>query len=485
MSASWWESLARWGRPATCGLAILAAGCSSVAEVHDDAMLRLHADLQQRGVADAAAASDVDPAAVRTAVAELLADGLCEADAVRIALLHNRDVRAAYERLGIAAADLVQAGLLHNPVLDAQALFFQGGGTELEFGIAQPIVDLFQRPLRQRVAAQEFAAAEARIAHELVHLVHSVRREFVRVRAAEQLVGMQQQALSAAVASHELMQQLYEAGNVTAPQLSAERIGEARARLALHDAERAAVEAREPLQRLLGLWGEATAWRLEDDLATGLAGEPLQGLDLVGVEARSVAASLDLRENLAHLQAAAERAGLVRWTSLFPEASLGVAALREPGDEWAVGPTLELELPVFDRGGPRVAAAQARVRELGHRHVQIAVEVRSVARLLRERLERLLVRERYVREELLPAQTQLLRETLQNYGAMQVGAFAVLDQKRQQLASARERLDNLRDAWLARIDLDELLAGSVPTEAMGAYWPGDAGGGAGPDRGGH
>lgn len=474
-------SLARWGRRATLAAAVAAAGCSSVAEVQDDAVARVAADLQQRGVADAAAGREFDVAEARRRADEWLADGLTEADAVRIALLHNRDVRAAYERLGIAAADLVQAGLLHNPVLDAHALFFQGGGAEVEFGIAQPIVDLFHRPLRQRVAAHELAAAEARIAHELVHLVHSVRREFVRVRAAQELVAMQRQALTAAVASHELMRQLYAAGNVTAPQLTAERIGEARARLMLHDAERAAVEAREPLHRLLSLWGEATAWTIDG----GLAGEPLQGVDLVGVEARSVAANLDLRENLAHLQAAAERAGLVRWTALFPEASLGVGALREPGDEWAVGPTLELELPVFDRGGPRVAAAAARVRELGHRHAQIAVEVRSVARLLRERLERLLVRERYVREELLPAHTQLLRETLQNYGAMQVGAFAVLDQKRQQLAAARERLDDLRDAWLARIDLDELLAGSVPTAAMGTFWPGNAGGGAGPDRGGH
>lgn len=448
-------------------LAVL-AGCANVAERRAEAVQTLRHDFAARTAAAAPVDADVDEAALREVIATVLEGELDEAAAVRLALLNNRDVRAAYERLGIAAADLVQAGLLHNPVFDAQALFFADGGTEIDLGLAQPFVDLFWRPLRERAAEHELQAEIAAVTHQLVHLASSVRREFVRVRAAQQLVAMQRLAVDTASASHELMRKLFDAGNVPAQSLTAERIVEARARLELDAAERAAAEAREPLSRLLGLWGRGTTWRVSGELAD----DPLGGIELDGVEARGVAASLDLRENRARIDAAAQRVGIADWESWLPGGSLGVAAMRERGGEWSVGPALELELPIFDDGSARSAAAAARLRTLLHRHVQIAVEVRSAARLLRDRLLRVQQRTIFLRQELLPAQDKLLHETLQNYNAMQIGVFEVLAQKQQQLAAAREHMSTLRDAWLTRIDLEELLAGSVPADAMTTYWPG-------------
>ena len=455
--------------------------CANVAEQRDAAVQSLREDFAARTGTEAPEQATVNAPVVQAALATMLEDDLDEATAVRIALLNNRNVRAAYERLGIAAADLVQAGLLHNPVFDAEAIFFLEGGTELDLSLAQPFVDLFWRPLRQRVAEHQLAAQIAAVTHELVHLTSAVRREFVSVRAAQQLVEMQRLAVDAAVASHELMRKLFDAGNVPPQRLTAERIVEARARLELDAAERAAIEAREPLSRLLGLWGKDILWTIVGELGV----EPLAGLDLGGVEGRSIAASLDLCENRALIDAAAQRAGLVEWQSLWPEGMLGPAAMREPGDGWGVGATFELELPIFDDGRARIAAADAQLRMLLHRHVQIAVETRSAARLLRDRLMRLDQRARYLQHELLPAQDKLLHETIQNYNAMQIGAFEVLAQKQQQLAASREHMTTLRDTWLTRIDLEELLAGSVPNDAMTTFWPGAGAAAAGPESQGH
>ena len=49
----------------------------------------------------------------------LLKGKLTADDAVQIALLNNRDLQAVYSDLGVAQADLVQAGLLSNPIFDA------------------------------------------------------------------------------------------------------------------------------------------------------------------------------------------------------------------------------------------------------------------------------------------------------------------------------------------------------------------------------
>ena len=107
------------------------------------------------------------------------------------------------------------------------------------------------------------------------------------------------------------------------------------------------------------------------------------------------------------------------------------------------------------------------------------------SRLLRDRIVRLDQRARYLQLELLPAQDKLLHEIIQNYNAMQIGAFEVLVQKQQQLAAAREHMTTLRDTWLTRIDLEELLAGSVPNDAMTTFWPGAGAAAAGPEPQGH
>src|SRR5436190_20445703 len=93
----------------------LLLGCSSVdpaasfPDVEAVARERLGARLHWiRGTAE--------DAEVDRKVKDLLAAPLPVEAAVQIALLNNRTLQATYEELGVAQADLVQAGLLKNPV---------------------------------------------------------------------------------------------------------------------------------------------------------------------------------------------------------------------------------------------------------------------------------------------------------------------------------------------------------------------------------
>ena len=52
-------------------------------------------------------------------VGSLLKKKLTADDAVQIAMLNNRDLQAVYSDLGVAQADLVQAGLFKNPIFEA------------------------------------------------------------------------------------------------------------------------------------------------------------------------------------------------------------------------------------------------------------------------------------------------------------------------------------------------------------------------------
>lgn len=446
--------------PTVLPTALLLAACASADPAHDQRTVQT--SLVERAAVTLPESADLAVGASDDDVLALLQQPLQQETAVRLALLHNHRVRALQQRLGIARADLVQAGLLRNPSLDLDARFVEGGGTDLEFGLSQPVLELFLRPLRQNLAAHEFTAAKLRITDELVHLVFSVRRAFVEAQAAQQLVDLHRQALVAATAAHELTVELHAAGNVTDQALAVERVFESRVRLDLAAAELQARQAREPLQNLLGLWGTLTDWTI----ANTLPDEPLQDVELAHVERRAVAASLDLAAHRAGLEALAQEAGLDSWRGLFPDLQLGPNGIRIPGGTWGFGPRVQFELPLFDAGTTRDTKNRARLAAGLHEHVQLGVEVRSAARLLRERATLLAEQARFLRTTHLPHRAEVVRTTLQVYNAMQIGVFDVLQQKQLQLADQRDHTATLRAAHLAALDLRQLLAGSQPGTAL-------------------
>lgn len=400
-----------------------------------------------------------DPA-IPGPVAELLRRPLTEENAIRVAILNNRKVRAAYEELGIARAELVQAGLLANPVFGAHATLMHEGA-EIELGISKSLLDVFLRPMRRCVAEAELAAAEASVARTLVQLVADVRRAFVRARAAERVAALRRDVAASAAASRDLMRKLHAAGNETDPRLTTEEIAAERAVSERDDAASAVRLAREPMNVLLGLSRGSLDWTL--------AGELPEAVDAVAtpadVEARAVAASLDRLEAEARIVAAARQAGLVRRRSGFTVFDVGVDAMRDATDgTWGLGPSVTAALPLFDQGQAQVAAARATFRRRVAEGAALEVELRSAARHLEEHARRTRERVRHLRDVVLPLRARLVREVVQYYNAMQIGAFEVLDAKQRETEARREHVEALEDAWLARIDLEELLAGALVRE---------------------
>jgi cobalt-zinc-cadmium efflux system outer membrane protein len=293
--------------------------------------------------------------------------------------------------------------------------------------------------------------------------VYDVRRAFVGVRAAERLLAVEREVLRAAQASVDLMGELHRAGNVTDPELTSEELGLARAKLAVARAEAGLVDAREPLNELLGLWGDAVNWTVDGALPE----DPTAGLDLEHVESRAIQSSLMLAGVRSDASAEARRLGLVGWEAILDPGEVGLVAKREvDGGDWGLGPALGFNLPLFDSGGARRAAVTAALEASLADHVAGAVRVRSAARRLRERSAALADQVRFIRAEELPKSKRLVRETLRNY----IGAFGVFVARQQEIESMQNYVETLREAWTARIDLEELLAGSyresrVETEA--------------------
>ena len=99
-------------------------------------------------------------------------DGLTSQEAVSIALWNSPSFQATLADLGIARADLVEAGLLRNPVF---SLLFPVGPKQLEWTLQFPIDALWQRPQRVAAAQLNAQAVGERLVWDALTLVAQTR----------------------------------------------------------------------------------------------------------------------------------------------------------------------------------------------------------------------------------------------------------------------------------------------------------------------
>jgi len=401
--------------------------------------------------------TDLD-AQVAQKVRRLLAAKLTADAAVQVALLNNRDLQATYAELGVAQADLVQAGLLRNPIFDGAATFpLTGGSPALELGVAMGFLDIFYLPLRKRVAAAQFADAKLQVTGAVLDFAATVRAAFYRHQANEQMLELLQTIGQALAASLEVAQRLHDAGNITDLDLARERALLEDAKVQLRAAETTVRQSREQLNTVMGLWGEQTAWHTDRRLPD-ISQQPLP---VDGLETRVLRQSLDLASARQQMRVAGEQLGVTRATALVPEADLGVKAEREEG-AWEVGPTLEFPIPLFDQGQARLGLALTELRRAQQAYYALGVEIRAAARTLRERLQGDRDRALYYRDIVLPLRERIVNETQLQYNAMQIGPLDLLRAREQQIQTAVAYVETLLDYWVTHTHLGQLLSGRLP-----------------------
>ena len=391
-------------------------------------------------------------------VRSLLKGRLTVDESVQIALLNNRYLQAIYSDLGVAQADLVQAGLLSNPVFNAGVFFpVSGGRPDLELNVVMNFLDLFYRPLRERVAAAQFEETKLRVTGSVLDFAAQVRAAFYAHQANEQMLEMRQTILQSLMASYEVTRRLHEAGNITDLELNRERALAETAKLDLRSAEMAERQTREQLNDLMGIWANDTEWQTDRRLPD----IPPEPMPLEGLERTALAESIDLSNARQRIVVAGEQLGLDRAASLIPESHSGVLGEKDEG-AWKVGPVLEFPVPLFDQGQARIGRAVAELRRAQQEYYAMAVRIRSAARALRDQIQGARDRALYYRDIMLPLQERIVNEAQLHYNAMQIGPVQLLRAREQQIETAVAYVEALRDYWLAWTELEQILSGRLP-----------------------
>jgi cobalt-zinc-cadmium efflux system outer membrane protein len=445
---------------AAAALAALATACATVDPALDVADVRTTVSERRAG----GAAFDVEePAeeAVSARVRALLADPLTADRAVEVAFLRNRRLLGVLAEIGIARAELVQAGLLRNPILTASVRFGIGAsGTGADLGLVQELLNVLQIPLKKRVAAAHLEATKLAAGAALLALAADVREAFYAAQAAEQQLALRRTVAEAAALGADLARRRHAAGSATDLDLATEAALHEDARLAVAEAEVEALEHREALTVRLGLFGAETAFTMGERLPA----LPERDRELAGLESISVERRLDLAAARQEIAAAGHEAAFARFYGLVPGGGLGAEAEREVEGGWSVGPAFELELPLFDQRQAEVAAARAKERREAEAFAALAVAIRSEVRVAHARLATARARVRHYERTVLPLRATILDETLREHNAMQVGVAALLLAKTGQVEAGSRYVTALADYWSARVALDRAVGAELPTD---------------------
>ena len=385
----------------------------------------------------------------------MLKQPLSADSAVRIALLNNRGLRASLANLGVAEADLVQAGRMSNPSFSFGRMS-GGGETEIERSVMIDLVGLVTIPLRRDIESRRFQSAKLVAATEAVRLAADTRKAYFNAVAAVQAARYAEQVRDAAQASAELAQRMAKVGNLSGLDQAREQVFSAESTAQLARARHNATAAREQLTRLMGVWGANTAFQLPDKLPE----LPAAPRDAANIEATAMQQRLDVRLAKLDTEATARALGLTKATGFVNVLDAGYANASKSGSPRENGYEIELALPIFDWGGARTAKAEALYMQSVHRTADTATVARSQVREAYSAYRTTYDVARHYRDEVVPLQKKISEETLLRYNGMLMSVFELLADARAQITGVNAAIEAQRDYWIAETDLQAAISGS-------------------------
>lgn len=414
------------------------------------------------------AAAAAAPAEVPEPSRELLEQPLTAETAVRLALLNNRNLQAAFEELGIARAELMQAALVANPEFEGSVRTptdaeLQGDplsprDATIDLDFSQDVLSLLLRGKRKRVAEARLQRSQSEAVQAVLDLTADVKIAFYELQGAQQMLELRRTVVSATEAGLDVARRLHAAGNVRDLDLANEEALHGQAALELAEAEAALVQARERLRALMGLGLHEVGFTVGERLAEVPAAEPAaEGLESLAAQRHPGLSAARLE-----VQGLSHALGLTNATRWVPELRLGAHAERESEGEWTFGPSVVLALPLFDQGQARAAQAQAELRKAQQIQAALEAEVRSAVRAAHSRLAAARAKAEYLRTVVLPLRHRILEQVQLEYNAMQVGVFHLLEAKQAEIDAGRDTMEALQEYWRARVELERAIGGALP-----------------------
>jgi cobalt-zinc-cadmium efflux system outer membrane protein len=379
--------------------------------------------------------------------------------AVAMALRNNREIRAEVEQIAASRADLVQAGLLPNPVLGLTLRFpFDpvSGGSFVGAQVVQSFTALWLRDGKIKAADARLNQTVLDISDKALRLVAEVKSTHARIAFGQHALALSDENLATIQRSIDSLDARVRGGEGTPLDVNRAKQQQAKAQ-----AERALVvrdlaKERRRMLELIGFAGEGVEWTA-DGSATAVSvtciDEPA-AVALVASQRLDVAAARSIVE--------AQRADLsVEERSRLKDFGLGADFERDVDGKKTIGPVLEVGIPIFDTNAAQIAkagslarAALASYEGVSQRAVREArvawIELDSASRLAAQYRSTVLA---------ISERNLALAEAALKSG--QADVTVLLDAQREVIEARRTINDLERDAVLAHIALEQTVGGRI------------------------
>lgn len=393
---------------------------------------------------------------VASYVQDLVFQPISIESAVQIALLNNPKVQATFEEIGIAQADLIEAGLFTNPAFSIEVRYPHKNKlvTNIEYLITATFIDIFLIPLRTRLATTELEQAKLRVANEILDLAFEVRQTYYELVAEQQMLKYTQAIAELASIQSEISLRQHNVGNIY--QLDLEEIQAIflEADLQITKSQEEIIRLREKLNRLFGL-SEEICLTFPEQLPEKT---DYQGFDLCQLESMAIQERIDLQVARFEIIRFSRMLGLKEWWT-YTNLQLGLAGERDPDGSNLIGPGFSGEIPIFNYGQAARMRLFAELRQAQDRlaalEIRVLSEVREAHKLLMKDLK---IINKY-REGLIPLQNKILNSSEELYNVMGLGVDRLLLNKRRETETYRNYLSSLRNYWISRVQLDHALGG--------------------------
>ena len=401
-------------------------------------------------------AMDQDPQ-TQDKIHGLVHGSLSEEDAIALAMLNSPSLQGQYELLALAHADGVIKTTLQNPLLTILGRFPSTNAATIgETNFLQSLLDIFLLPWRREQANIALERARLEVAQAVLDVVRDVRLVYYRLQAATQITQLQQAMLQELRASSELAEVRTKSRYVDDVNLALGRATYQQAKLDLTRQELETAAALEALLQVMGLESASMTWRIPVIPAPPVQERPLNNLADLSLQRR-----LDLAADQTLVTLMAKAADLTRSSSFVGTTLLGAAVTHDSAGATVAGPTLVLELPLFNRHQGNIAALEASWRRAQQAVAQDRVKVLSEVR----QAERSLLAARSVIEPyttlLVPLRRTITELTVQQLNVARQGAWDVVLARQNELQTQCERVKAMQDYWTARAQLEHAVGTSL------------------------
>jgi cobalt-zinc-cadmium efflux system outer membrane protein len=369
-----------------------------------------------------------------------LADGLSEDEAVLIALWNNAAFQELLVELDLAAADLIEAGLLPNPEF---IYFFPATDKPFKYAFEMPLEALWLRPIRLASAERESARVCQRLGQAGLDLIRTVRQAYSDALLARGRLGVAEEAVRVRGRVAQLADARVQAGDASVQEVAAARVDALQAQQDVVRATHEVSIAEERLRNLMGVGVDRSPLVLTD------APVPMHpDLDAELMVSDATVTRPDLLAANEAVAAASDRVRLaqVNWVRFL--GILDATSGRDTGHEFS--PAFRVTLPVFHHNEGVISRAEAALDQAARQRETVRQRIILEVREAHLRYVQAAAELDIVNDKVLPEVEAGIRRAESAYKEGNLGYVVVLETTRQFLESLlrREQLrGDLRRAW--------------------------------------